>query len=207
MRASDLGYRRQTLIHRIIIGTAFLTYSFDRNDIIWRFTHDRALERCLFAIATILIGFSTAMRTAFFVYCRKTARRAVTKKLVCRPETQYAGCVLYAIGLGSLAPLSGFVILVACEAIRVLSLAHGEYFNRPEQSSEALLVKRATRGWTEAGRIEAARWGIFVTMVVFTVTLRDRLAEVMAGASFLLGAGLSIAKRGRSVTETGSGAL
>jgi hypothetical protein len=188
MRASEFEYRHQTLIHQIIIAAAFLTYLLDRDDIVWRFTHDRGLERCLFGIATILIGLSAAMRTAFFAYCKENATRALTKKSGCRSEAQYAGSILYAIGLGSLAPLSGFVILVAGEAIRLLRLALGEYFNHPdlglEQSSEASFLKQTTRSWSEAVRREVAGWGIFVTMIVFTVTLKDRLAEVMAGTSF-----------------------
>jgi hypothetical protein len=36
-------------------------------------------------------------------------------------------------------------------------------------------------------RQEAVKWGLFVTMVVFVITLKDRLAEVLAAASFLIG--------------------
>jgi hypothetical protein len=39
----------------------------------------------------------------------------------------------------------------------------------------------------KAFRKEAVKWGLFLTMVVFVITLKDRLAEVLAAASFLIG--------------------
>jgi hypothetical protein len=42
--------------------------------------------------------------------------------------------------------------------------------------------------WGSAFRIEAVKWGILITMIVFVITLRDRVAEYLAAASFLIGA-------------------
>lgn len=67
MRATDFEYRRQALVHLLIVATSFLTYFLDRNDIVWALvrgqSHPQLLERLLFSIATILIGLSTAIRT------------------------------------------------------------------------------------------------------------------------------------------------
>jgi hypothetical protein len=30
------------------------------------------------------------------------------------------------------------------------------------------------------------KWGLFLTMIVFTITLKDRIAEILAGVSVLL---------------------
>jgi hypothetical protein len=42
-------------------------------------------------------------------------------------------------------------------------------------------------GWGKAFRQETVKWGLFLTMVVFVITLKDRLAEVLAAASFPIG--------------------
>jgi hypothetical protein len=39
----------------------------------------------------------------------------------------------------------------------------------------------------KAFRQEAVKWGLFLTTVVFVITLKDRLAEVLAVACFLIG--------------------
>jgi hypothetical protein len=46
--------------------------------------------------------------------------------------------------------------------------------------------------WAHAFRREAAKWGILVTMVVFSVTLIDRLAEILALASILVAVMLNL---------------
>jgi hypothetical protein len=40
--------------------------------------------------------------------------------------------------------------------------------------------------WGQAFRGEAFMWGFFITMVAFTITLRDRLAEILAGVTLAL---------------------
>ena len=35
MRATDFEYRRQTLLHLIVVGLAFLTYAFQPDDVVW----------------------------------------------------------------------------------------------------------------------------------------------------------------------------
>jgi hypothetical protein len=41
--------------------------------------------------------------------------------------------------------------------------------------------------WRGAFRREAFKWGIFLAMGVFTITLRDRLAEVLIAVASLVG--------------------
>jgi hypothetical protein len=41
--------------------------------------------------------------------------------------------------------------------------------------------------WRKAFRQEAVKWGLFLTMIVFVITLKDRFAEILACASFLIG--------------------
>jgi hypothetical protein len=110
-------------------------------------------------------------------------------------RSRYFGDLLYAIGLASLFPLWGFIILVAGETLRVLRL-----IQREDPRARNLLLhmlptalplippaQEFHSGWGKAFRQETVKWGLFLTMVVFVITLKDRLAEVLAVASFLIG--------------------
>jgi hypothetical protein len=49
-----------------------------------------------------------------------------------------------------------------------------------------LPTKGDAPNWKRAFRQESAKWGLFLTMIVFTVLLVDRIAEILALASLLL---------------------
>lgn len=181
VKATEFEYRHQTLVHQLIIGAAFLTYLVDREDVVWRLVKNTAiphtLERFVFIVATIFV----AIGVGFCTWGR--AHR----------YPRYLGELCYAIGLGSLVPVGGFVILVGGEALRVFRL-----IRRHAQDSQqlALSVARSlsrpsaeetNRSWRKAFRHEAVKWGILVTMIVFVITLKDRYAEFLAVASFLVG--------------------
>jgi len=111
-------------------------------------------------------------------------------------RSRYFGDLLYAIGLASLFPLWGFIILVASETLRVFRLIQGEDPRTRNLLSHMLptalpLIPPAAQechsGWGKAFRQETVKWGLFLTMVVFVITLKDRVAEVLAAASFLIG--------------------
>jgi len=204
MKATGFEYRHQTLVHQLIVGAAFLTYLVDRDDVVWRFVKDSAkphmLERCVFIVATLLIAVGAGICTRARAYPRliSNSRRA-TDHLLDHPR--YAGEISYAIGLGSLAPLAGFLILVGGEGLRVFRLIrriddHAEISQQhppPVPPPIAHPVSEQVRfGWKRAFRQEAAKWGILVTMTVFVITLEDRHAEVLAVASFLIGTLLNV---------------
>ena len=199
MKATDFEYRHQTLVHQFIVAAAFLTYLIDRDDIVWRFVKDaavpRELERSLFAVAILLIAVGAGICT----WAR--ASRGPDSATGGGPyhylrHPRHLGELLYAIGLGSLAPLSGFVILVVGEALRLFRLIRREddgatsLQQHPSPISPSLSrarVKEPDPRWGRAFRKEAAKWGILLTMIVFLITLKDRLAEILAAASFLAG--------------------
>jgi hypothetical protein len=200
MKATDFEDRHPVLIRRLIIVAAFLTYLIDPDDIVWRFikdnaTHRELLERSLFVIATILTGVAAGMCT--WAHSRpQTLAKGVSDSSAShrRRHLQYIGDLLYAIGLGSLAPLWGFVILGAGEAIRIFRLARRK--NEASSARDRLGISGAT--WREAFRQESFKWGIFLTMVAFTITLRDRVAEVLIGVVCLFALLLTLPFVGRS---------
>jgi len=178
MKATEFEYRHQTLVHQFIVAVAFLTYFIERDDVVWRFVKDsvtpRELERAFFLIATILIAVGAVICTWARAHDSSGGLYRYFR------YSRYLGELLYAIELGSLAPLTGFVILVAGESLRLSRLVLRE--SGQQRSS---LTHNSM--WLRAFLQEATKWGIFLTMIVFVITLKDRVAEVLAVVSFLVG--------------------
>jgi Na+-transporting NADH:ubiquinone oxidoreductase subunit NqrB len=156
-----------------------------RDDVVWALvrgqSHPRLLERLFFGVATLLIGVSSAIRTwARACPERDIAGRESSGFRVGRSDGAYRyvsypleiGNLLFSIGLGFLAPALGFVLLVMGESVVCFRLIRRERENRTALGTGT--------SWGKAFREESAKWGIFVTMIVFTLLLRDRVAEVLA---------------------------
>ena len=179
MKATGFESRHQTLLHQLIVLAAVLTYLIDPNDIVWRLVRNtsapRFWERALFILATVLIAIGAAL-------C--TRARALN-----RPH--YLAELFYAIGLASLLPVAGFILLVAGESLRLFRLTR----RHPDPPSEP-----AT--WRHAFRRETVKWGIFLSMIAFVITLKDRIADVLVVASFLLGVLLNPPSVSRGYRQT-----
>ncbi len=210
MKATDFEYRHQLLLHELIVGAALLTYLVDREDIVWRYIkssdHAILLEHWLFAITTLLFGISACLCTIARAYPSTEdtsgSIQAVNRELPGSfNQLRLFGDFLYALALASLLPPSGFFILILCEAIRLVRLSRREgvlarsetaEIKRPFIASASTLSAQTTPTgrpqleWGKAFRREALKWGLFLTMIVFTLTLKDRIAEVLIGASVVL---------------------
>lgn len=177
MQATDFEYRHQLFLHELILGAAVLTYLVDRDDIIWRFVKmnpadARPLERAWFAAATLLFGISAWL-------CTHARAHRSPHRLLC------LGDYLYALAVASLVPLAGSVILTIGEGIRIFRL-----LRRGTESTE--LEGLRISEWGIALRRESIKWGLFLTMIVFTITLRDRIAEIQIGVSIVFWALLNL---------------
>ena len=199
MKATDFEDRHQTLLHQFLVAAAFLTYMIDRDDVVWRFVKDstasRELERSLFIVATLFIAFGAGVCTWARAYRRPEGTIRVGLYRYLR-HPRHLGDLSYAIGLGSLFPLCGFVLLVLGEALRVLRLIrlHDERTQNLQQGPAPVapppsypVAKERDSGWRNAFRKEAVKWGLLLTMIIFVITLKDRLAEILATFSFLIG--------------------
>jgi hypothetical protein len=79
------------------------------------------------------------------------------------------------------------VILVLGESVLALRLILLERTFSGDRDASA----ESPSSWVGAVREESAKWGIFVTMIVFTWLLIDRVAEFMAIASLIVWAVLN----------------
>jgi hypothetical protein len=172
MDAANSESHHQTLLHACIVAAACTTYFFDPVDVVWRFIREnpsrRALEHIVFAIATVLIAVGATMCTRAMAF--PTSRGETTRP----SRMQLAGEWFYAMGLASLLPMAGSMVLMAGETIRIVRLA-----SRGIPSDE-----HATLG--DSLRRNAAKWGVFITMTAFTITLVDRVGDYGILASVLL---------------------
>jgi hypothetical protein len=192
LRATGFEFRHQMLLRQSILAAAFSTYLLDPDDVVWRFIRQypsrRALEHFFFALATFLIAVAAILCTRARATLRPPAPNApifAKNGFGFLPISYSLGQFLFDLGIATLAPLWGAVLLVVAEAFRLLRLqAQSNFLGIGSQGVAP--TNFSTPSWGRAFRLEAAKWGIFVTMVVFSITLIDRLAESLAVASILI---------------------
>lgn len=189
MKATAFEWRHTVLIHQLVVGAAFATYLIQRDDVVWQLVKDTGenrvlFERVVFAIATLLVGAGAIICTRFGQH-RHTAGVQGMMRSPDRQRAQYGGELLYILGLGSLAPTLGFVIMVGGEGLRLLRLMGGQP-DLPRAEDSAVVPAGSSQASPHPIRALFAKWGMFLTMVIFTVTLNDRLAEALAFTVFFI---------------------
>jgi hypothetical protein len=197
MKATNFEVNHPILIHQAIVAAAIATYLADPEDIVWRFIkyspNSRLLEHAIFLLATIFIGAGAALCTqAHAAHRNSTAGTAKFSTFTLPPQDSrdagYFGEWLFAVGLASLAPFWGAVLLVAGEGLRLLRLARrdrSEFQSGPLNKASDQRTSPPPQ-WPRAFRLQAAKWGVFITMILFSIMLTDRLAETMAVASVFI---------------------
>jgi protein-S-isoprenylcysteine O-methyltransferase Ste14 len=175
--------------------------------------HGKLLARLLFAVGTLFVGLAAAIRTWAAAYLRSRIvhdPNLHAERLVADGPYRYTrnplylGTFLLSLGMGFLASRWGFVILVVGAALRILRLIgreeellgksqrelFREYCARVPRLWPSLQAQVTASGveprWGQAFFGEAPMWGFFVTMIAFTVTLRDNVAWGLGGATLLV---------------------
>ena len=191
---SIAGNRLGLIVRAALLLVGLSTYLISPDDVVWRFIktapHARVLEHALFGVAAAILGFALLLKV----------------KASANPENQHnhgrsritatGASLLQAIGIGSLLPLPGFLLLVLGDATATL-LLYGRDSIAEDPSAE--LDSRRDRS-----SLQASRWGIalathiglcfaFLSMAIFSVVLIDRVADVL----FALTALVSIAANSR----------
>jgi hypothetical protein len=169
MKARDFEYRHQTLLHYVVVGLAVSMYLFTRDDIVWAAVRNHAnsaiLEQISFGAGSVLLLGCAFLETW------GDAWRSVRSLLVSR--------LLFMLVVGMLVPLAGTIVIDAGEGLLVWRL-----FARDRDSRQ--LKEPSEARWGPAWRRAASKWGFAATMIVFTVTLKDRIAEIGAAVSFVV---------------------
>jgi hypothetical protein len=179
MQATDFEYRHQTLLHLLVVGLAVSMYFFSRDDIVWALVRDhsnnRLLEQVAFAVGTLVLLSCAGLETWANAHPQ--------------PVVLLLSRLLYALVVGLLVPLGGKIMIVGGEALLVIRL-----YRRDRAGADGLRVGRAEGAWGEAFRRVASKWGLAASMIVFTLTLKDRVAEIGGGISFLIWLALNFSR-------------
>ena len=217
MKATEFEFRFRSLFNLIQFWIAFQAYSFDRDNVVWRYIHwdtpaGAFRARMIFSFAALLLLIAALTRTWATAYlsARVVHDPALhTEALVADGPFRYVrnplylGTFLMSVGLGFLASLTGFIILVVPAAIRILRLIgreeseltreqgakYSEYCERVPRLLPSFTPRIPSRGavprWGQALVGEATMWGFFLMMTAFTITLRYRVAYILTGVTLL----------------------
>jgi hypothetical protein len=197
LRATAIEIRHATLLRQLIFVAAFATYFADPDDVVWRFIRQfpsrRILEHGLFLLATILIGAAALLCTRASAFIQQASRGDALSAAHRRLRgAQHLGDLLYAIGLASLAPMWESVLLIGGESMRILRLVRYESALSKDreplehQSARAINGKPAEPAphWGPAFRLQVTKWGVVLTMIIFTITLIDPLRIMESSPAF-----------------------
>jgi len=222
MKATYFEYRHQTLLHLLLVGLAVSAYFLNPDDIVWALVRHHSngafLEQIAFGAGTLVLLVCAVLETWASAYpdpgvpsrgplhsCDGPYRYLQYPLLLSR--------LLFALVLGLLVPLPGTIALIGGEALLVYRLLLRDRDSatadrgRKYLSSVPLLFPSlhprfpahgSEARWGEAFRRAASKWGFAASMIVFTWTLRDRIAEIGGGVSFLIWFALNLPRFIRS---------
>jgi hypothetical protein len=169
-RATDFEFHHRNLLHLLLTGLGVSTYFLSPDDIVWaivRHHSDSAtLERGVFGAGTLMFLFSAALET--WPGAAPTRFPLLFSRL------------LLALGVGLLVPLAGTIVLIGGELFLVVRLYVRERENSPTDKS-------AGRAWRNCFRQAFSKWALAASMLIFTLALRDRIAEIGAAISLAIG--------------------
>lgn len=189
MKATYFEYRHQTLLHVLVVGLALSTYFFSRDDIVWALVRDhsnsRLLEQLVFAVGTLMLLSCAGLETWANAYPQ--------------PVILLLSRLLFALVVGLLVPLSGTIVIIGGEALLVFRLYVRDH---DSAGADRFPVRGTEATWAEAFRRAASKWGLAASMIVFTLTLKDRVAEIGGGISFLVWLALNFPRRQSARTPT-----
>jgi hypothetical protein len=187
-QASGFELRHPWLLHNGLLLASVLTYWIDREDVVWRFIkavpHARLLEHLSFGSAAVLIALGIWL--SFLAAHRDFGPRSI--------EATGWGGVFYAAGLGTLFPLSGFLLFVFGEFVRIARFEsarsrHRESLQDLVEGPKPMLPDPSRPSgfpWKSVLVHQAAACCAFLSMAVFSMTLVDRLAEYLFAATALV---------------------
>lgn len=183
-QANAFELRRPFLIHSLVVVAAWLTYLFDREDLVWRLIRSHAQARLLehagFGCAAAAIG------AGILLGAWRADRDHVSEGWAPRStRLRCVGEILNGIGIASLVPVAGFVLLVAGETVR-----SGRYARLKMQVARerggAPFPSLPGSSWKWLVVSQAGVWCGFVSMSVFSMVLVDRVADYLFAGTALV---------------------
>ena len=189
------GNRWGLIVRAALLLAGLSTYLISPDDVVWRFirtaSHARALEHALFGIAAAILGFALFLKVKASAHPENRDSHGPSR------ITGTIVSILQAIGIGSLLPLPGFLLLVLGDVVASL-LLYGRHSTAEDPRSEGE-DSRLARGplqafrWRDALATHLGLCCAFLSMAIFSVVLIDRVADVL----FAMTAFVSVAANSR----------
>lgn len=182
--ANALEIRRPFLIHGVLLFAAWLTYFADSADVVWRCIrsspHARFLEHVAFGSAALAIGIGILLGS--WRTDRDYRHEGWDPKTV---RLRCVGEILHGIGMATLLPVAGCVLLVAGETLRSLRYARLKtHIARSRPSLRPMPSLAAS--WKGLLLGQGFAWCAFASMVIFSIVLVDRVADVLFAGTLLV---------------------
>jgi hypothetical protein len=176
----SLTEKQQSVAHAILLAAAVSTYVFSPDDIVWRFvrnsSHPRAWEHAAFATAAALLGIALLLKINASLHAQNPTSPAASR------FTAAIANLLQSIGIASLLPVPGFLLLVIGSVAATLFLstkssnakAHTTKPSSPQPASPQQAPQWRPAFFTHIGLCCA-----FASMLIFSITLIDRVADII----------------------------
>jgi hypothetical protein len=201
-RSYPFAIRHPFPIHGLLVVLCWLTYLKDPEDVVWRFvkvsSSPRILEHLAFGVAAVFLGVAVilgAWPSGNTTYCERRDTRSIRRRCI--------GEILHGIGISSLLPISGCILLVCGEVIRsthyallkIRLTAHLKnssgsmrIHTQPPVNLETgdQTTSSLAFAWSRIIVIHVAEICAFLSMLAFSISLRDRLADVLFSGTALI---------------------
>ena len=240
MKATDFEFRNRFWIFGLIFGVGFWLYALDHVNVVQYLInvtvgenspHADLLARSALAFAALLMLLPALLRTWATSYLQSDvmqdhdlrAERVVASgpyRHVRNPL--YLGNILMAFGMGLLASLVGFLLIVVGNLIFCLRLIGLEESNLQKEQGESYVefCRRVPRlwpsfqarlpdsglkpHWKQAFLGELFMWGFFAAVAAFAVTLKPKVLWITMAVSIILYIASSYVISWRKKSETPS---
>jgi hypothetical protein len=183
---SPFALRHPFLIQSILVTFCWLSYLFDREDVVWRFIkgspNSRLLEHLAFGLAAVCIA------CGILLGAWPSGNREVAGQTPRSIRRRSLGEIFHAIGIASLLPVSGSIAFVCAESLRSIHYARLR-IDASTSSPFAQAAAPSQDGNHPIRRIflrHIAGICAFLSMLAFSITLSDRVADALFAATGLV---------------------
>lgn len=186
-------------IRAALLLAAVSTYFIEPTNVVWALIgsapNARVWEHICFGLAAAALGLSIWLRMT------NGGERYESGFSDSRPQ-RISSDLLQAVGIGSLMPLAGFILLISAELVLAM-LRHARAkqvksrLAQGDTSKQHLVytVSQPSAGWRESLAEHIGLCCAFVSMVIFSITLSDRLADYLFAGAALIGVVASLLRR------------
>jgi protein-S-isoprenylcysteine O-methyltransferase Ste14 len=238
MKATDFEFRNRFWIFGLIFGVGFWLYALDHVNVVQYLInvtvgenspHADLLARSALAFAALLMLLPALLRTWATSYLQSDVMQdhdlRAERVVACGPYRHvrnplYLGNILMAFGMGLLASLVGFLLIVVGNLIFCLRLIGLEESNLQKEQGESYVefCRRVPRlwpslqarlpdsglkpHWKQAFLGELFMWGFFAAVAAFAVTLKPKVLWITMAVSIILYIVSSYAISWRKKSET-----